>query len=57
MYSFASFCAFTRVSVPCTGSAKESITTRERPTTLPCMMPMISYGTPERAWIAWQKEG
>ena len=55
MNSFASFAAFTRVSVPCTGRAKESTTTRALPTTLPCMMPMISYGTPERAWMAWFK--
>ena len=51
MYSFASFAALTRVSVPCTGSANESMMTIERPTTLPCMTPMISCGTPDRAWM------
>jgi hypothetical protein len=51
MNSFASFAAFTRVSVPCTGSANESMITSASPTTLPCMSPMISYGTPERAWM------
>jgi hypothetical protein len=51
MNSFASFAAFTRVSVPCTGSANESMMTSALPTTLPCIRPMISYGTPERAWM------
>jgi hypothetical protein len=51
MYSFASLAALTRVSVPCTGSANESMMTSALPTTLPCIRPMISCGTPERAWI------
>lgn len=51
MYSFASFAAFTLVSVPCTGRANESMITIDVPTTFPCMRPIISYGTPERAWM------
>lgn len=42
MYSFASFAALTRVSVPCTGRAKESMITREFPITFPCIKPIIS---------------
>jgi hypothetical protein len=53
MYSFASLAALTRVSVPWTGRANESMMTRDVPTTLPCMRPMISYGTPDRAWITY----
>jgi hypothetical protein len=53
MYSYASLAALTRVSVPWTGSANESMTTIEFPITFPCIMPMISWGTPERAWMTW----
>jgi hypothetical protein len=55
MYStmYASLAAFTRVSVPCTGSANESIITIEPPITLPCISPMISWGTPDRAWMTY----
>ncbi len=51
IYAFSSSPALTRVSVPCTGKAKESIMTIELPTTFPCIMPMISQGTPDRAWM------
>lgn len=57
MYSFASLAALTRVSVPWTGRANESMMTSDVPTTLPCMRPMISYGTPDRAWITYGTRG
>ena len=53
MYSFASLAALTRVSVPWTGRANESMMTSDVPTTLPCIRPIISYGTPDRAWITY----
>lgn len=36
MYSLASLAALTLVSVPCTGNANESITTKVSPSILPC---------------------
>ena len=56
MYSYASACALTRVSVPSTGSAKTSITIIVGPressgSILPSIRPMISIEPPERACI------
>lgn len=52
MYSYASACAFTRVSVPSTGSAKASMTMKVSPTTLPCITPITSMLPPDLACIA-----
>ena len=52
MYSYASVCALTRVSVPSTGSANASTTMKACPTTLPCSMPITSMLPPDLACIA-----
>ena len=52
MYSFASACALTRVSVPTTGSAKASRTTKASPAARPASMPMTSRSPPDLACIA-----
>uniref|UniRef100_A0A0S1MKL1 COP9 signalosome complex subunit 5 n=1 Tax=Phakopsora pachyrhizi TaxID=170000 RepID=A0A0S1MKL1_PHAPC len=51
MYSFASLAAFTLVSVPSTGSANESKTTKASPSILPCIRPITSYCPPDLACI------
>ena len=52
MYSFASDWALTLVSVPTTGRAKQSRTTKESPTALPESIPMTSRFPPDLACIA-----
>ena len=56
MYSYASACALTRVSVPSTGSAYASITMNVGPrgsdgSILPCISPITSSEPPDRACI------
>lgn len=51
IYSYASFWAFTRVSVPSTGNPKASIMIIVSPCTLPCIRPITSILPPERACI------
>lgn len=51
MYDSASWPAFTRVSVPVTGSENESSTTKLLPTTLPSIRPITSSVPPEHACI------
>ena len=52
MYSFASACALTLVSVPTTGSANASRTTKASPEARPASMPITSRSPPDLACMA-----